>query len=533
MKGPARVDNRDEEVVMKTDEAQHLETKEESFFHKLRRIDEGLKAEKDSGAYKFAVMELKRLIAPSSASTSVCVLVLLLLVLLVGRGAIQYETSLAVQPLPEKTVEQPDLIKDEKPEPIETTAENIAEVPGVRFPDPDAALNDASPSESDKEDHRIPALVAPGALTLSVLGPPSGPGPQGTPGGPPGGKIPQESLTAVLRALRWLKENQREDGSWDGSDSRTGMTGLALLCFTGHGETVSSEEFGNTVEKAIRYLLYVQKPDGRFEDCGPHYVYGHAIATYALAEAYDSMKLVSVKRPLERAVTVIIEGQQSGGAWDYDYNLDPDRRKDLSVGSWQIQALKAAKIALADSPEQVPGLADALVRSIEGVKSFGVGGGALSYDCSVERRSAPLTGAGVLSLQLLGASKDSAVAAGMAVIKDLPCTWEGRSIEDNTYAWYYVSQTKYHHGGQQWAKWDERMLPMLVDNQEEDGHWSHGATYNSSDVYDTTLCCLTLEIYYRLGMHCRETALDPLSSPAYVEEDPIEPIRISDGLEEG
>jgi len=94
------------------------------------------------------------------------------------------------------------------------------------------------------------------------------------------------SLTAVLRALRWLKDNQNENGSWRGTDSPTAMTGLALLCYMAYGEDTSSKEFGDTVERAIRYLLYQQNNNGTFENCGQHYVYGHAIATYALAEWY-------------------------------------------------------------------------------------------------------------------------------------------------------------------------------------------------------------------------------------------------------
>lgn len=45
--------------------------------------------------------------------------------------------------------------------------------------------------------------------------------------------------------------------------------------------------------------------------------------------------------------------------------------------------------------------------------------------------------------------------------------------------------------------WHKKILPMLVENQSEDGHWLHGGTHKSSDVYDTTLCCLCLEVYYR------------------------------------
>ena len=40
---------------------------------------------------------------------------------------------------------------------------------------------------------------------------------------------------AVLRGLAWLQKVQNADGSW-GERNRGAMTGLALLCFLGHGE---------------------------------------------------------------------------------------------------------------------------------------------------------------------------------------------------------------------------------------------------------------------------------------------------------
>ena len=48
-----------------------------------------------------------------------------------------------------------------------------------------------------------------------------------------------------------------------------------------------------------------------------------------------------------------------------------------------------------------------------------------------------------------------------------------------------------------WKAWNAKMLPMLISNQQADGHWESGSTHGASPVYDTTLCCLCLEVYYR------------------------------------
>ncbi|MEN8785622.1 MAG: hypothetical protein ABF379_14760, partial [Akkermansiaceae bacterium] len=49
------------------------------------------------------------------------------------------------------------------------------------------------------------------------------------------------------------------DGSW--SESKPiGMTGLALLCLLGHGETAQSDEFEVCVLNAIQYLVDIASP---------------------------------------------------------------------------------------------------------------------------------------------------------------------------------------------------------------------------------------------------------------------------------
>ena len=64
----------------------------------------------------------------------------------------------------------------------------------------------------------------------------------------------QEAEKAVLAALRWLKEHQESDGSWAPTANPAAKTGLAALCFLGHGETPDSEEFGPTISKALSAL---------------------------------------------------------------------------------------------------------------------------------------------------------------------------------------------------------------------------------------------------------------------------------------
>lgn len=74
------------------------------------------------------------------------------------------------------------------------------------------------------------------------------------------------------------------------------------------------------------------------------------------------------------------------------------------------------------------------------------------------------------------------------------------------YAWYYISQTKFHQGGGEWTSWNNKFAPQFIRNQNPDGSWDSaglalkaGTTgrENMHPVYATTLAALTLQVYYR------------------------------------
>ena len=102
---------------------------------------------------------------------------------------------------------------------------------------------------------------------------------------------------AVLKALRWLQKNQHKNGSF-GSGKPVAMTGLALLAYLGHCETPLSEEFGDTVTKAMVYLVdNNMKQNGKSASdlADKHWPYEHSIAMYALSEAYTFCKQLKIE----------------------------------------------------------------------------------------------------------------------------------------------------------------------------------------------------------------------------------------------
>ncbi|MEM7394672.1 MAG: prenyltransferase/squalene oxidase repeat-containing protein, partial [Verrucomicrobiota bacterium] len=223
---------------------------------------------------------------------------------------------------------------------------------------------------------------------------------------------------AVLKALDWLKANQQPDGSW--VKNRVGMTGLALLTFLAHGETPNSKKYGQTVEKAIQYLLSHQNPNGLFGKPTPtqHGVYENAIATYAVAEAYGMTRVPALKTAMEGGLKWIIKGQQPGGGWDYAYKKGD--RRDTSVSGWHVQALKAAYLSGAENP----GIKECMKRAIADIKSvynpsaksFGYGGPG--------GKNPGMTGVGVLAMQFLGQAKSPEVKGGLEALDESKGEWD-------------------------------------------------------------------------------------------------------------
>lgn len=308
---------------------------------------------------------------------------------------------------------------------------------------------------------------------------------------------------AVLRALRWFKANQDPDGSWTKADktSAPAMAGLALLAFLAHGETPSSPEFGQTVEKAMKYIVSKQDAKGMIGKPG----YEHAICTYAISEGFGLSKIMALKEAMDKGIDIIVKGQQERGGYDYRYLPGP--RWDLSVAGWQFQALKAAKMAGCSNP----GLDNAIKKGLTFLESIAFdpkrGGFGYSAEGPVPGGSKPsMSAAGALCMQLMGKPAAPEVRSALKFIEEMECVWRlaepGPKNSDHgpnaLYTWYYATQAKFQKGGKDWESWNPRFTKMLVQSQIVEGQLGHwiGGDYGGA-VYTTALSCLMLEVYYR------------------------------------
>ena len=380
---------------------------------------------------------------------------------------------------------------------------------------------------------------------------------------------------AVLRALRWLKKVQNEDGSWGpprpNHPVSVAITSVATLSFLAHGETPQSEEFGDTVLRALKKIsawASETKPPRASYGTG----YSHAMLAYAVAEGYAMTKIPMLERSMNTIINTIVQGQNHMGSYDYFFaktvaKIDPktgqlvgtgklgDARCDLSLAGWCYQAMKAAYAAGCE----VDGLSKAMERGIKCIRTtnFAEKDGGFTYVNSVNGRGADIsmTSVGTLCLQLMGEGKCKEARAGMKYLENymfelnderskLTMNWKhyeraGRLMA--LYNWYYMTQAIFqgHSGdGRVWDKWNKSFRTTLTKEQSREGYWDApvvkyerdpnklknnyegnenmggfgqaGKEYAelSQRVWSTSMCTLMLEVYYRFLPTFKTTAAD-------------------------
>ncbi|MHC4108654.1 MAG: prenyltransferase/squalene oxidase repeat-containing protein, partial [Planctomycetota bacterium] len=317
----------------------------------------------------------------------------------------------------------------------------------------------------------------------------------------------EKTERAVALALDWLQRHQSEDGRWDGTryDSECGscwgtqrvksniaVSGLALLCFLAADHThVKAGPYKDTVDRALTWLLDQQRDNGSL--MGPESLYSHGIATIALAEAYGMTGDPRLAEPVKSAVDFIYAARNQGlGGWRYS----PGQFGDTSVLGWQVMALTSAKRAKVEVPEEAFEVARKWLDMVSRSSPPGL------YPYQPFREVTPaMTAEGMLVQQLLGADRTEVrMESSAEYILAHPPRWKP---DGNTYYWYYATLALFQHQGTAWEQWNEAVKEQLVSHQKTSG--KAAGSWDPDDrwalvggrIYQTAMCTLTLEVYYR------------------------------------
>lgn len=376
--------------------------------------------------------------------------------------------------------------------------------------------------------------------------------------GPTGVGYPHKKVTDD--ALNWLADHQNREGYWSatnfGEDSTrdgakhtynidfvnigevngdtgwqdtcdVGLTGLAMLAFTGKGFDHKTKPHAGTLRQAALFLRRVQDNDGCF---GPkeddHFVYNHAICTMAVAEMYGLSGDAVLKPIVDRAVEFILNCQNPGLGWRYGVRVGTN---DTSVTGWMVLTLHTAEMAGVHF-DNAKCYNDATkwfeMVTVESDGYLKTGYDTPGSDCARLRSASDTYDSNpsmdsiyVMSMLFMGKrnlkNQDIRSLSRVCLEKDYLPQWKHEKID--FYYWYYASLALYQVGGSQWDQWSKAMVKTLLDHQRGNHHKDRDAgltdaklldEYGSWDpvgawggaggrVYATAINCLTLETYYR------------------------------------
>lgn len=358
------------------------------------------------------------------------------------------------------------------------------------------------------------------------------------------------SESAVDAALRWFMRHQSPDGSWDaqtyqnnctepgpkcepghyerGETSRSGITGLVVLCYLGAGyDHKTPNRYRNTVAKGIDWLLAQQQADGSY--MAGAYNYEQAIGTMAIAETYAMTNDPRCKDSAIKGWNVLMgrrysatyEGQEVWGWGDY---ATPESGQAIktSATAWCIQAMKsmyAGGLEVGDAPE---GIKRYLKAAWEGTVKLdgkdprnldpyndvsslcyrfqpeGEGAGQYNKDANIHN----LPGVALVSAVFIGMKNNEVMERTLGnyiIKKQLPTAWP-----TNLYYLYYNTFGTFQLAGEYWSTYNAAMRDLLVNHQRRephcfDGSWDLGTNFANEHgrVLSTALACLSLEVYYR------------------------------------
>ncbi len=309
---------------------------------------------------------------------------------------------------------------------------------------------------------------------------------------------------AIDKALVFLQNNQRDDGSWMSQGrSSPAITALSVMAFMAAGQVPGEGRYGATIEKGIRWVLKNQTETGLIGIPGGHEMYHHGICTLMLAEVAGMTQgdlAKEVRSKLVKAVKLTLKAQRVNGVHKggWHYWAHQTESSDMSLTGWQILSLRAAKNVGCDVPSEAIDRAVAYVKNAYVPDRFNQAGAGFRYSPDRSAPNTPCTGTGILALEVCGKDlhrSEPALRGGAYILRNPP-RW-GQS-EFFFYGIYYCSQASFQLGENYWKAFREHMHEVLLSRQESNGSWVNNRADGAyGAAYSTSMCVLALAVEYR------------------------------------
>ncbi|WDE96534.1 terpene cyclase/mutase family protein [Lentisphaera profundi] len=293
---------------------------------------------------------------------------------------------------------------------------------------------------------------------------------------------------SLKRGLKYLSSEQREDGAWQGSHGKNvGEVSLCLMAFMAMGNLPGEGDYGHVVNKGVDWIVKQAKPNGLIQYSNQEkqaaVMYGHALATLMLSEAWGQSQNPKVGKVLRNAVKLILEVQGPKGGWGYK-SIPHDG--DTSVCVMQVIALKSAQEAGIYVPRATIQKALSLIKTRynEGSKMYGYS------STNISKNHYGSSAAGTCIMFICGVKEtkytSEAVESILKIMKDDP---KKQKVGHIPYFLYYGSVASYFQGGDNYREWAKLLESYLIRDQRKSGEWG---TY-----YQTAFCVLAGSLPYQ------------------------------------
>ena len=271
---------------------------------------------------------------------------------------------------------------------------------------------------------------------------------------------------SIEKALNWLISRQDDEGFWQGTHSKVAHTGLASLSFLSYGVLPTDKTpFGISLRKGLKWLANQPDVNGDMRDGDK--MYGQAIGTLALSEAYFLTKNKDLKGKVEKSVAFIAKAQNpESGGWRHQPYPSLTHSGDLSVTGWIYIALQSAKKSGINIPTSTLSKADDFISAVSSGKAKGL------YGYTKPVPTASMTSVGMLCRILSDKPSTDRERESAAYLATHPPTPDQKLRGSGMHHyWFFATFAIILHGGESWTAWHDKLIPILVTNQESDGSW--------------------------------------------------------------
>ena len=512
-----------EEIALEEAKIEEIERQFETptLFGRLKMLLRGLKAPAGSREYKEALIEMQRLLAPVGAIVIPLIFIAILFVCSVPSRSNKDLRDINVAKAEEDaTLEEPppemeDTVEQNMDQSVETevmndisnpSLDNLATPTDVVTPSMDNAPVVDNPNA-------VMDIQAPVKMN-TVLGQARSAGARARSLAKFGGDA--ETERCVMRALRWLKTQQRPDGSWAGRSGSMNITGFVVLTYLSHGIKPGGDpEFGDTVRRGVEYLMrYASdriRRNEKFQD---------AIALAALAEAYGLSHNPNIREIVEDSLSKLAT-QMKETIWgphrDGSKAVEP---RDLTKLTFYVMALRSAQLSHFKIPDLQKGL-DKLREGFLHQANKKHGGFSSAYfgppPLSYPRIMMWHYMLGVVGMQYVGAGDNPVIDKTLNILMD---EWEPPTLTTTDISccpvranyWATMVFFNYFEGDKRWAEWNGKMKTCYKRGQhreigkyqdhrgmpQEIGYWTcEDMHIGSQPIAPTCYVALQLMVYYR------------------------------------